>query len=368
MENKSFEFTGTGREFFAIWIVNIALTILTLGIYSAWAKVRTNQYFFGNTVLDNVSFRYTASPIQILKGRLIAFALFMVYFVASNMSPLIAAGAVIILMVLVPAFLVMSMSFKLRNTEYRNIRFNFDKNFKKAYKVFAIPVVITGLYILFVGVIQNNLAAAQQDNQVFGILVSILLLTIALMVPWWEFMITQFKVTHASYGQSEFDFSATTKNYYGMYLKIYALIVAVFVVMGGLFAGIFNNPALTGGFGIISAVLIIIMFVVYFWIFAYMQAKRTNLMYNNLRLNGLQVKSALTTIELLILYITNTLAIMLSLGLLMPWAKVRTARYRASVTSVDTTEGLDRFIKSEEEKQNAFGEEMGDMFDMDLGF
>ena len=33
-------FTGSGGEYFKIWIVNLLLTIATLGIYSAWAKVR----------------------------------------------------------------------------------------------------------------------------------------------------------------------------------------------------------------------------------------------------------------------------------------------------------------------------------------
>ena len=40
-----FEFTGDAKEFFRIWIVNLALSIVTLGIYSAWAKVRTQPLF-----------------------------------------------------------------------------------------------------------------------------------------------------------------------------------------------------------------------------------------------------------------------------------------------------------------------------------
>ncbi len=40
-----FEFTGDGREYFRIWIVNVSLTVITLGIYSAWAKVRRMRYF-----------------------------------------------------------------------------------------------------------------------------------------------------------------------------------------------------------------------------------------------------------------------------------------------------------------------------------
>ena len=69
---KPFVFTGVGGEYFKIWIVNILLTIVTLGIYSAWAKVRNKRYFYGNTSMDGVAFEYTASPIKILIGRAIA--------------------------------------------------------------------------------------------------------------------------------------------------------------------------------------------------------------------------------------------------------------------------------------------------------
>ena len=66
-----FEFTGRGGEYFRIWIVNILLTLITLGIYSAWATVRKRRYFHGNTLLAGAEFEYLATPMMILKGRLI---------------------------------------------------------------------------------------------------------------------------------------------------------------------------------------------------------------------------------------------------------------------------------------------------------
>ena len=64
-------FTGTGGEYFRIWIVNLFLTVLTLGIYSAWAKVRTRRYFYANTLLADHPFDYRANPWYILRGNLI---------------------------------------------------------------------------------------------------------------------------------------------------------------------------------------------------------------------------------------------------------------------------------------------------------
>ena len=87
-DSVSLEFKGSGSEFFQIWIVNLILSILTLGIYSAWAKVRTKRYLYGNTSIEGASFEYHADPITILKGRLIAFAALIVYSVITQIYPI----------------------------------------------------------------------------------------------------------------------------------------------------------------------------------------------------------------------------------------------------------------------------------------
>lgn len=372
-QTEQFQFSGKAGEFFAIWIVNVALTILTLGIYSAWAKVRTNQYFYGNTFLADASFRYTANPVQILKGRAIAFAVFMVYSISTSMDPVIAGGALILLMILTPAFLVMSMAFRLRNSMYRNVRFNFDKNFKRAYFIYALPVIVIGLYIFITSQIQNFVAEDPEAMTSLGMMMAVLVIAILIMFPWWDFMVTKFKVVHAKFGTSDFKFSATIKNYYVMYFIAFVLTILVFGLAGFIMVAAMESlkPSSEEA-GILPVIMpflvIFIMLPAYLWLFAYIQAKRTNLMYNNLEISGNQVRSELKTGYLLYLYVTNTLAMMISLGLLMPWAKIRTARYRASVTSLIVTGDLGQYTSAQEQQQSALGEEMGEMFDMDLGF
>src|SRR4249920_1556785 len=87
---EAFRFTGSGGEYFRIWIVNLLLSVVTLGIYSAWAKVRRMRYIYGNTHLAGDVFEYHGQPLQILKGRLIAFGIFLIYILVSAVSE--AAG------------------------------------------------------------------------------------------------------------------------------------------------------------------------------------------------------------------------------------------------------------------------------------
>src|SRR5882724_9281066 len=76
---QQLRFTGTGASYFGIWIVNLLLTIITLGIYSAWAKVRRLQYFYRHTEVAGSSFDFHGSPSRILIGRVIALVMLFAY-------------------------------------------------------------------------------------------------------------------------------------------------------------------------------------------------------------------------------------------------------------------------------------------------
>src|SRR6478735_8819447 len=80
-------FEGSGGEYFKIWIVNLALSIVTLGIFSAWAKVRSKRYFYGNTYIGEHGFDYHGSPLRILVGRIIALAILLGYSATIHFAP-----------------------------------------------------------------------------------------------------------------------------------------------------------------------------------------------------------------------------------------------------------------------------------------
>ena len=131
-------FTGSGGEYFKIWIVNILLTIVTLGIYSAWAKVKRMQYFYRNTTLDGASFDFHGSPKAILKGRVIAFSMLGVLNVAAKVDPMLYGIALLAIAVALPWFLQRSFRFRLANTSYRGLRFAFEGSTRAAYNVFLL--------------------------------------------------------------------------------------------------------------------------------------------------------------------------------------------------------------------------------------
>jgi uncharacterized membrane protein YjgN (DUF898 family) len=66
--------------------------------------------------------------------------------------------------------------------------------------------------------------------------------------------------------------------------------------------------------------------------------------------------------------LTNILSIIFTLGLAIPWAFVRTARYTASKTSIiGPAGGLGFFAKGAQQTEGALGDVGADMFDIDIG-
>jgi uncharacterized membrane protein YjgN (DUF898 family) len=119
------QFTGSTSEYFRIWIVNTLLSIVTLGIYSAWAKVRRKQYFYRHTWIDGTSFDYLADPIKVLKGRLVIGAIIAALGVSQQYSPVLYVVLLLLLVLASPWLVVKALSFNARNSAFRNIRFAF---------------------------------------------------------------------------------------------------------------------------------------------------------------------------------------------------------------------------------------------------
>ena len=138
-----FRFQGSGGEYFGIWFTNLFFTIITLGIYSAWAKVRNLRYFYRNTSVDGAHFDYHADPLAILKGRVIAVVIFIVYSVVSELHVGALLVTTALLLVALPWIIVRALKFRFVNTSYRNVRMGFDGTYRGALKEFIlIPLLI----------------------------------------------------------------------------------------------------------------------------------------------------------------------------------------------------------------------------------
>ncbi len=369
-ESHPFQFTGTTGGFFAIWIVNLFLTIITLGLYSPWATVRKKRYFYGHTWVADANFEYHGNPVAILKGRLIAVAAFAAYSGVGHFMPKVAAALALMLFAAAPWFIARSMAFSAFNSSYRNIRFRFHATYMDVLKAIW-PVALVLVFSLLMPAFDQT--GKEPPPTLFWVILSLQMLTIVAVYPYAIGSLKKLHVNHSQFGTASFSTAVGLGAFYKIYFLMVLLAVgAVFVA--GIFAAIIVGAVAAAGASLAtsSAVLIpIIVIVGYFGMgslmLAYTKSRTGNLIFNNTHLEG-QVSfiSNLKLRKLAWMYLVNMFAILFSLGLAIPWAVIRVVRYRADCLQLQSVASLDNFISGVNAQVGATGEELGEFFNVDL--
>lgn len=348
-QSFGFEFRGSGGEFFRIWIVNLALTLLTLGVYGAWAKVRTWRYFYGNTYLAGHPFEYHASPVRILIGRLIALSLFLAYSISANIYPLSAIAWAFILLAALPWLANASIRFNARNSSYRNVRFNFTGCYKTAFAV----------YVLW------PIAAV---------------LTFFVLLPRARKARDYYFINRHTFGGRPFETEFSNWAIYGIYLLGLAILLVPIAGSVAIFYGyttyhVFGPTAVTKAAAqpsesvqLISFAAIAFMYSVMLFIAVMIQTMIFNLAIGHTKLDGRhELRAKLSPLRMAWILLTNIVLTLLTIGIYYPWAQVRLARYRRSRLAVLAASNLDDFTSEAIATQSAVGEEIAGFFDLGFG-
>lgn len=340
-------FSGTGSEYFRIWIVNLALTLLTLGVYSAWAKVRRLKYFYGNTRLAGHAFDYHGRPTAILKGRLIGAAVLITYFLLVEFYPLFSGLVFLAGLLVAPWILTRGRMFQMRMTSYRGVRFDFEDDERGAAKAFLLGPVVAAF-------------------------------TLGLALPAvtrWRY---RWLIENTAYGRTFFKLDISLRPYVRAALTMLPVMLAVILLFAGLSTlavAIVGVPqdASTSPEAAQQAHLAIMLIAYPPMLLLVLAAKALwdrlilNATLSSTRIGPVTLRCQLSARRLAWIYVSNILAIVLTLGLFTPWARVRTARYLLESVDCVATGSMDEFLSAEVERTSAIGEELGELLDVDVG-
>lgn len=341
------DFRGNTKEWFGIWIVNILLTIITLGIYSAWAKVRTNRYFYGNTIVDNHSFGYHAEPIQILKGRIVAVIFLVAVNLIAEFVPLLAPFVLLIYIAILPWVIVRGTAFSARMTSWRSVRFGFKGRKRDALLAYIFwPIMAT---------ISAGLLAPYASRSAM------------------RFLAGRDNQRGHFFGSVAFSNHVGTKPYYrGVFYSIGFFIggAAVFVLGAITITGTFDGESLEGPLGIgiftLLTILVYLLFILGYFVYSVI-ARNVN--YNHLELEGgHRFHSNVELLPFFWLLAVNFIASIATLGLLIPWAQIRKARYLAAHTFILPGGDLEDFANVAQPEGGVASGEFLDIEGMDIGF
>jgi len=345
-----FSFTGKTSEYFKIWIVNGLLTVLTLGIYSAWAKVRTNRYMYGNIYLDNEPFAYTAMPVNILKGRLLALGFFVVYSLSGQYSQTLYIILTLSLLPIIPWVIVNSLRFRGKYTLYKNIPFIFKGDYLDAFKYFILIYIWVPL-------------------------------TLGIIIPYIYYKQKEYIINNLYFGILPIKYKGKASIFY------IAFIAATIITMlsAGVILGIAIPLGSSGFFELlkknientasIDASIVATIFGIYALLIisffigsAFYKIFILNNVISSIYCGQSKLSCSMDYIKYISIFLTNALAILFSLGLAIPWARIRYNKYFYSSISISLENNLDDITSMDEKEIKSFAEELGGFLDLDIGF
>ena len=339
-DKRNVIYTGDSYEYFRIWIVNIFLSIITLGIYSAWAKVINTKYIYQNINIDGHRLDYIADPVNILTGRLIATVFLVAFYFASYFLPVAVYWLMLlVLFFLSPLIINRSTSFQYRMTTYRNVRFNFKGTyFETLWYILLLPF----LSIFTFGGIYP-LAVKYGD---------------------------EYRIKNTKFGNVSVNPSLNFGPYYA------AFGISIGIIVGGFIAFAFLSTLLfLAGAGISPTALFALSYVttLFFYISIiavttsiWAVAIRNHTFNNSIIPNVAKFNSTMKYGAYIKLITGNILAILLSIGLATPWALTRNLRYLSNTLEVHTDEGVDKVIDDIADSESAIMDEVAGAFDIEI--
>ncbi len=311
METKNeLKFTGSGGTLFSILIVNTLLTIVTLGFYYPWAKVKFLKYYYQNTYFSGSPFSFNGTGNEIFKGFIKAIlfliALYAIAFLCIWIKiPFLAAIIYIAaLFLFVPIAIHGSYRYRLAKSSWRSIHFGYRGNFTELAK------------LCFKG---------------FGLT----LLTLGIYGSWFEMNLRRYVYGHIRFGDAQFKSTATGADYFIMNL--------------------------------IGGVLTMITLGIYL---PWYLAEYYSYLVDNTEIehqgNTHKLNLNVSGWEIFKLLFVNALITIFTLGVGYAWAEVRMLKFIMAHIHVPEEFDSDNLVQTEEDYQDASGDSMLDF--LDLGF
>ncbi|HEU4747193.1 MAG TPA: YjgN family protein [Gemmatimonadaceae bacterium] len=311
-----FRYHGTGGSFFGLILGNALLTIVTLGIYSFWAKTRVRRFHYSHTDLFGERFAYHGTGGELFSGYLkavlllivLAIALVVVSSLVVGPSPssgsLMEIGVVLVFYILI--FLLMAVAvngarrYRLSRSSWRGIRFSFHGD-----KGDFVALMLRGTLLTIV--------------------------TLGFYLPYFQNQRRAFFVNNARFGSEPFTYQADARELFREYVK---------------------------------AVLLTVPTLALYWI--WYSAFKARFFWMHTAIGTARFRSTVSGGELFSLSLTNVLLVIFTLGLGAPWAITRTHAFWCDKVSlrgdVDWAS-----IQQRAHDADATAEGMSDAFDVDVG-
>jgi len=312
-ETRQLTFHGEGAKLFGIYIVNILLTFVTLGLYYPWARAALLKYMYEESEFEGSRFTFHGTGKEMFIGFIKAVGIFLGLYcillggIATKSATFTMIGVAVFyigFLLLIPIAIHGALRYRTSRSSWRGIHFGYRGDRKEFLNMFIIGSIIT-------------------------------LITFGIYGAWLVIEIRKYIFKHLRFGNITFSYEGEGGAFFwlnvkGYFLTLLTLGIYSFWWMKDLFAYYVNNIRMYQG---------------------------------ETRLN---FRSTATAGDYFKLIVVNMLIIILSLGLGTPWAIVRTMQFVFSNIHIDGPLDVDAIVQTEADYTDATGEDLADMIDIGL--
>jgi uncharacterized membrane protein YjgN (DUF898 family) len=391
-------FSGRHFEYFRVWIVNVLLTIVTLGLYTPFARRRTARYFFDHTVVGGSPLEFTARLRKMVLGFLIFFMLYVAFEIASRTGQSTAVNLFILAAALLAPYIWGSaMRFRLGSTRWRGLQLQFSASWKEVYlaswPIFAMAAVWVAVTFALKALAPDlpasrspagprGLPLPQVTLEMWTVIALGMVLSVLCVIRL-EFNYKSLLVLRAGIGSQR----GRWKPVYSDFVKVWGATIGVFLLSillaGGLL--LLLGLALGGTLAMFSGlrgtdpkvILIIAAAVVGFLIIlvlasaparAYREARMFQLVWSNVGLSQVaRFRCTLETRAFVLLRLKNMFLTLLTLGLYRPFARLSEYRMKTESVTLYVKGGLDQLVGQLARQQTGgLGDALADAAGLDL--
>jgi uncharacterized membrane protein YjgN (DUF898 family) len=192
--------------------------------------------------------------------------------------------------------------------------------------------------------------------------------TVYLLMPFAHHAIKSYQHNNTSYGSTSFRFTAAIRSFYAIY-AVWFVCFTIVVLLPLAFLGVYGYANAIQGRQATGLIALGMLWVYLgaFVLLPLFAVRLRNLIWNHTKLGPHEIVSRVGIAKTMFIWWSNLVLIVCTLGLFIPFARVRWVRYLAASTSLVAVGNLDEFVAGQTAGQvGAAGDGMADMLGIDI--
>jgi uncharacterized membrane protein YjgN (DUF898 family) len=312
-QQRKLGFWGEGSKLFGIFIVNMLLTLITLGLYYPWARAATMKYLYQETEFEGSRFTFHGTGkemfIGFIKALGIVLSLYLVLFLFMWIgNPLFTLLGFLIfftgMSLLTPIAIHGALRYRMSRTSWRGIHFGYRGKLSELIRICIIGFLLT-------------------------------MVTFGIYGFWFEMKVRRYLIQNIRFGNVQFSFRGDGTDWFGLNLAGYLLSIITL--------GIYS-----------------------FW----WMKDRLKFQFSNIRIHQddttIKVRTSFTGGNYFGLVIVNGILMVITLGLAIPWIIIRNIKYIFDNIVLDGAFNPDALEQTEEDYRDATGDDLMDALDIGM--